>query len=60
MSFKLDSLLERKREGWVGRREEGYRKEEKIKPLKTRQEGGSVFMVNMCVDVSRTKMAEPC
>ncbi len=31
MSFKLDSLLERKKEGWLGRRKERQRREEKKK-----------------------------
>lgn len=31
MSFKLDSLVERKKKGWLGRRKEGDRREEKIK-----------------------------
>lgn len=40
MSFKLDSLLERKKEGRVGRKKERQRREEKIKIMKVKDSRG--------------------
>lgn len=47
MSFKLDSLVERKK-GWLGRRKEGYRWEEKIKQ-RVRDTGGRERISVMCL-----------